>query len=34
MADTDEHQRKMFESFVEATEAYALDEHPQRAKSA
>ena len=34
MADTDRHQRKLFESFVAATESYAQDDKPQRAKTA
>lgn len=34
MVDTDPHQRRLFEAFVEATTAYAGAEHPQRAKTA
>ena len=34
MADTDPHERKLFESFVEATRAFAEQELPARAKSA
>lgn len=34
MADTDPHQRRLFESFVAAAKAYGLDERPARAKTA
>ena len=34
MADTDPHQRRLFESFVEATKAFAAADEPARAKSA